>query len=279
MGQNENKIVRVAGRLYTTTTSLSSVFFVQLSPLVMDARLLQVSDAWLEFRFVKAKARAWLGNLSPASPSVTPGGANLALAYSPNLLTSAPINVLETMNLQNVQIGNGTVGCAYPHLSLSRAALTAPGPVKWYRRGTTYDDTLEVQGSFFMSSSDNWSARPLSVLIEYEVEFRTPADTALTAAAVSSDPDPALMARQIQELQTVLGVANRMVVKRPPALGTQSSPLGETKDGYIEVNEPSVTAVHGQVPKEPQMRKDAGGRFLGNWASVPSTPLSARPRV
>ena len=194
MGTDESMTTRYVGRYYVTSTSNAlSTFFVQFSPLVMDARVLQVSDAWQEFRFVKAKAKAWLGNLTPASASVTPGGANLALGYTPALPTVQPVLLSDVMQLQNAAIGNGTFGCGYPQIRMSRNDMIGASPVKWYRRGTAYDDTLEVQGSVFISSSDLFSARPLSVLVEYEIEFRTPSDPGNTVAGPIEPPDPATM--------------------------------------------------------------------------------------
>jgi len=253
----------------------------------MDPRLVAVSDAWQEFRFTKVKARGWVGNIFEASPSVTPGGANVVVAFTPSLLGSAPTGVVECMNLQDVAIGNGTYGNPYPRLSLGAKALLGASSVKWFRRGTPYDDTLETQGTFYFASTDLFSGRPISLLIEYEVEFRVPADTALTARG-DVDPDPKLLAEHVAELQRVVGLTGRLQLRvpRPKALSLDADPRpdSETKDGYIRVDEEFVTPANGQVSQQaklPAVTKAAeqvqsGG--LLRWATVPSTPLSARPR-
>jgi len=233
----------------------------------MDARLLQLSDSWQEFRFTKAKVMAWLGNLTPASPSVTPGGANLALGYTPAIPGSQPALLSEVLQLQNAAIGNGTFGAGYPKLRLSRNDLTGASPVKWYRRGTAYDDTLEVQGSVYISSSDLFSARPLSVVVEYEIEFRTPADPATTLALLTDPPAPATLQAEIEEIQRVLGIT-RKLVKRPPPLAICEPPAEETKDdGFVRVNEPAERpALHQHpMPGGPPTR-----------SLPPQTPGSAR---
>lgn len=217
MGKNENRACKFVGRAYFTLTSNAQTWVLNLTPLGLDARLVTVSDGWQEFKFTKVLIKAWLGNIVAASPSVTPGGANLALAYSPNILGSGPISVQELMNLQNVAVGNGTYGCPYPRLALAKSALTSPGPVKWFRRGTPFDDTLEVQGSIYFASTDTWSARPLTMFVEYEIEFRVPADTALTSASPEAkvNTDPAVLAKQIEEMQLVLGLKTHLVQRVP----------------------------------------------------------------
>jgi hypothetical protein len=128
IGRNENKIVRFQGRFYFVTGANVYTTFVQLSPLVMDSRLLAVSDAWQEFRFNRVKVSGWLGNIFAASPSVSPGGANLAIGYTPALPTSPPAGVTECMSLQNAAMGNGTFGAGYPHLELGpKDLLAGPG--------------------------------------------------------------------------------------------------------------------------------------------------------
>lgn len=212
--------------------------------------------------------KAWLGNIVPASPSVTPGGANLALGYTPALPTAAPLLLSDVMQLQNATIGNGTFGCPYPKLKLSRDALTGASPVKWYRRGTAYDDTLEVQGSVYLSSNDLFSARPLSVLVEYEVEFRTPSDPANTVQ-VAEDPDPVTMQRQIAELQRVLGIDVKLV-KRPAPISVGADEAKEPDD-YVRVNESAPEQVVSVFQPAVNPPVKAPGRV-----SVPSTPASAR---
>lgn len=257
--------------MYFTSTANAYVFGLGLNPLYLDPRCVTASDAYQEYRFVKCNMRAWLGNVLAASPSVTPGGANLALAYQPGLLGSNPVSVQECQNLQNFQIGNGTFGCAYPHLRLSGGALTGPSPVKWFRRGTPYDDTLENQGLFFMVSTDTFSARPLSWVLEYELEFRAPADTALTSAELKTDPTPAEIQSQLDELQRVLGIAPRLrnVLKLPPPI--------KVDEEYVDASErdmgpqPSRTGVEMKTADNapPSARSRAGSVAM-------AAPRSAR---
>jgi hypothetical protein len=123
------------------------------------------------------------------------------------------------------------------------------------------------------------------MLLEYEVEFRTPADLALTAAnsaSTSVDPTPEELMRQIAELQRVLGIERRLVKKAPPPI---LLPDGETKDvdSYVSVDEPfgsagshtsQVAPVQQPVSSRQDARKDGVQRqALGNM-----TPLSLRSR-
>lgn len=262
--------MRYQGRFffYSTSNATGSTF-VQLSPLVMDARLLQVSDAFQEFRFTRVVVRSWLGNVTPASPSVTPGGANVALGYFPALITNTPVTHQEILTAQNAAIGNGTFGSPYPRIKMNRNDLLGAAPVKWYRRGSAYDDTLEVQGIVYALSNDLFSARPIMVLVEYECEFRIPADPALTATGRVDPPDPVAMQNEIAELQRVLGIT-KILVRRPPPLDMDAS-AGEVKesDEYVRINEPAeLPMVAPPPPKASVVRQ--------NWASVPTTPASGR---
>ena len=259
--RSENGACKVAGRFYATTTANAQLYFWSLNPLYLDTRLVGISDAWQEFRFTRVNVRAWLGNIIAASPSVTPGGANLALAYEPGVLGSYPSSVAECMNLQNVQIGNGTFGCPYPHLKLASAALHGPSVVRWYRRGTAYDDTLESQGLLSCASTDTFSARPLTILVEYEIEFRAPADTALTGEELKVDPTPAELQAQLTELQRVLGVAPRI-------RNTLKLPLPiRMEDGYVDAAE--------EQPRTAQTPSRTGAEMK----TADNAPLSARSRA
>lgn len=260
MGHNEDRPVKYFGRAYFTFAANSYTTSLGLNPLSLDARCVSVSDAFQEYRFTRVSVHAWLGNIVAASPSVTPGGANLALAYEPGLLSSFPVNVQEHQNLQNVAIGNGTYGCPYPHLRLSGAALQGPSPVRWFRRGTAYDDTLEVQGVLLLGSTDTFTDRPCTLWIQYEVEFRAPADTALTAE-VKSDPTPAELQVQLTELQRVLGIAPRQrnMQKLPPPI--------KVDDDYVHA-EPDV-----QQPLARTARKEE------EIKTAEVVPISARSRA
>lgn len=259
MGVNEDRPIKFAGRFYSVSTANVQVVALGLNPLYFDARCVTVSDAFQEYRFTKLVARAWLGNVVTSSPSVTPGGANLALAYEPGLLGSNPISVGECQNLQNLAIGNGTFGAAYPHLRLSGPALLGASPVKWFRRGTAYDDTLETQGVVFFASTDTFTARPLTWLIEYEVEFRAPADTVLTSE-LKADPTPQELQVQLEELQRVLGIGPRQrnVLKLPPPI--------KVEDEYVDA----------------QTERDMGlhpARKVEEMKTADNVPLSARSRA
>ncbi len=265
MGVNEDKPVRFMGRFYSTLTSATNTFVLGLNPLQFDARCITVSDAFQEYRFTKVHLHAWLGNIIAASPSVTPGGANLALAYEPGILSSFPVSVQECQNLQNVKIGNGTYGVPYPSLRLSGAALTGPSPVKWFRRGTAFDDTLELQGLIVCASTDTWNARPLTLFVEYEIEFRAPADTVLTSE-LKADPTPAELQDQLTELQRVLGVAPRLknTLKLPAPL--------KVDDGYVDAASDAVGAGAAGTNLAGQGRPSAVSPAL----SKASTPLVRR---
>lgn len=261
MGKNEDRPVKLVGRYYGTSTLNGFSVGLGLNPLYLDARCVTVSDAFQEYRFTKVVVHAWLGNIVAASPSVTPGGANLALAYEPGILGSNPVNVQECQNLQNLMIGNGTYGCPYPTLRLAMGALLGPSPVKWFRRGTPYDDTLENQGVIFFVSTDTFSARPLSWLVQYEVEFRAPADTVLTAEMKRGDPTPAQLQDQLDELQRVLGIAPRQrnVLKLPPPI--------RVDDEYVHASSDEMQPLPTRQRKEEEIK------------TADVVPLSARSRA
>jgi len=268
MGTNENKPVKYFGRYYAASVAAASTYGIQLNPLQLDARLVTVSDAFLEYRFTKVIARAWLGvnTGNTATVATLPSVANLGLAYTPNVLTTSPASLADLCNLQNVSVGNGTIGSAYPRLRLGPPALQAPGPVKWYRRGTAYDDTLEVQGFLWMAGSNSWNAVPLSWLIEYEIEFRTPADTGLTASVPNAAPTPEQMYRQIVELQAVLGLDKR-IAQRVPAINTSDA----KEQDYVSVAEEDV--------KPPAVERRASGVPTSARAVATPRPFPGTPGV
>jgi len=214
-GKNEDKPVRFVGRYYFENNTAAVLGTVGLNPLLMDSRLLSVSDNWLEYKFVKLRARVWTYN-----PTVQ--YATLGVAFTPNLLTNVPATLAQLSTLQDVAFGNGTYGSAYPSISVSASGLVGSTPVKWFRRGTTVDDTLEQQGTLYYMSVANFNTTTIHGLVEYEVLFRAPADSFLTAPALSQDPGD--LAAEVAELQRVLGLQGRLQHRAPnPAQSEQKT--------------------------------------------------------
>ena len=248
MGSNENQIVRMAGRWAYLVNASATMSGFNMNPLNMDARLLTVSDSWLEFRFTRVKARAWAVSAGPC----------VSYAFTPNIMSAGPTTADDLTTLQSFAQGNGLVGSAFPMLRLSGAALIGAAPVKWFRRGTTVDDTIESQGQFWLHSNVNFSTTNLNVLIEYEIEFRVPAAAALTATPLSTDP--ADLAQQVLELQRVLGLESRLQhrVQRPPPL--------------LEAKEPPET-----VEEEPVLVKSPVAAGVAKTLKSPAPPATPKP--
>jgi len=199
-----DRTVTVKGAWYFQDSTAASVVGQPLNPLVMDARLLALSDLYQEFRFTSVKITVY---------SDSNGGKNMALAYTPIVFTTAP--TLSTLpSLARFAMGCGGYGSPYPTLKLSSRELTA-NPPKWFRRGTAYDDLLETQGFLYWASTANFATNVAQVIIEYVVQLRAKADASLTmerplvAQPVPTDPS----------IQAALGmIPNPRVVKASPGL-------------------------------------------------------------
>ena len=224
MGSSENQVVRMSGRYLVNDVSATNVGLINFNPLQMDARLVTISDAWLEYRFVRAQVRCWVSNTS-----------NIALCSDPNILSVTPSTLDQFTTFQQFATGNGTFGSPFPKIKLSGAAIRGAAPVKWFRRGTAVDDSLETQAQIYYLGFTNFSTTPIYVLVEYEIEFRVPAATALTDPLVL-ETDPVQLARYVAELQQVLGLEHRLQRRRPLPLAVEEK---ESKPpDYLLAEEP-----------------------------------------
>jgi len=228
---NMNAVVRYHGRYYGTTSAVFPIQTFQLNPLALDARLVTVSDAFQEFRFTGVRVRL---------VSIPTGVA--AVAYTPAIISPGPGAIANLENLEDVAYGNGQYGSPLPSLHLARRQLLSAAPVKWYRRGTAYDDTLESQGSIYVGSGSNLDQYPITFLIDYDIEFRAMADTALTARnarRVSSDPIASLEAK-VADLQSVMSMTANPAhqVALHPQLPTPTQ-CDVPKSEYVLVRRPA----------------------------------------
>ncbi len=228
---NMNAAVRYHGRHVASITAAQQVAGYNLSPNSLDARLVTVSDAFQEFRFTRVKARV----LHPASSVL------LAVSYTPAILGTTPTSYSDLQNLEDTAYGDGLYGSPLPCISLGRRQLCSASPVKWFRRGTPYDDTLEVQGTLYFASSAGFNVTSIVVLIEYDIEFRAMADTGLTlrkSRPVSNDPI-ALLEAKIADMQSVMNVAPNpvqpnLLTATAPSLG-HSAQCADPKSEYVLV--------------------------------------------
>jgi hypothetical protein len=201
--------------------------------------LVSVSDAFQEYRFTKVNVRAWMQ--STATLATT-----LGVAFTPNILTVGPAAIADLQNLEDCAYGNGGFGNPWPKLVLGPRQLLAGGPVKWWRRGTTYDDTLEKQGTVYYAAQGNFSSALAFVLIEYDVEFRTSADTAETVSHAARDPPPlAVLWGQLQQIQRTIGISQVSVALRPDSEQKGGGDVTDAvpEEDYVVADEPPPTAV------------------------------------
>lgn len=202
VGRSQPNTIRLTGRHYVLVNYATSLTSLDLSVLSLDARLVSVSDAFQEYRFNKVTVTA-----TPAAQ-----GPFIGLSYQPGLLSTAPASLGDLQNLENTAYGNGLFGSPVPRLRLAQRQLLGAAPVKWFRRGTAYDDTVELQGRLFLASSVGFNTTAAYLHVDYEVELRASADTAETSRSelktAWEDLDPVTV--QLHELQRVLGVAARV---------------------------------------------------------------------
>lgn len=153
---------------------------VALNPLTLDTRLVSVSDAFQEYRFLDIRVRLCpVFNLGTA-PLLPP---SFLLAYTPVVPTNAPATWVDLLNFSVLDMGNGMYGSKLPSLHVGRKKLFENAP-RWFRRGTAYDDLLEVQGYLYCSLPLSAFATINTILeVSYVVELGAPAETGTTKLA------------------------------------------------------------------------------------------------
>lgn len=213
LGNQLNRPIRYVGRYFVNDASAATVLTLNLSPLSLDPRCVQISDGYQNFRFDRVRVRAF----SNAVPFI--GG--LTVGYSPTL-PSAAVTAAAIDELPVYAIGNGTFGSPWPRLNLS-AELHQNQP-RWFRRGTGYDDLAELQGQFVIGYSGaygfNTSNLNVSLLVEYEVHLSGNVDASLTlpvSSVVQDDSksesstivvDPVSdLSKKVAEIEALLSLA------------------------------------------------------------------------
>jgi len=158
---------------------------VNLSPLNLDAGLISLSDNYQEFRFRRIRFRIW-------NQATADLGHTAWCGFTPTVTTAAPTFATST-SLPRFAIGNGQVGTPYPAVIAHSRELSV-NAVRWFRRGTAYDDLIEVNGEIYYGWADNtaFNARPCFISLDYEIELRAQADTSITMKAPRSQEEKVL---------------------------------------------------------------------------------------
>ncbi len=177
---SRNKQITYTGRYLSVYSSAVTDTVFQLSPLLLDPRLVSVSDAYQEYRFTRVKVRVFCFRSDSSSAIAYPA----TIAYTSVLPSSNPSTDLEYGQFEVCATGNGTVGAPWPQLHLNKRLLTTNAP-KWFRRGTAYDDLLELQGQIMIRQAQGFGTYNASIDIEYTVQLQGPTATALTSAPSS----------------------------------------------------------------------------------------------
>lgn len=182
------KIETFTGCYSASSNAVLGNLTFQLNPLALDPRLLAASDLYMNYRFVAVTVQAFRDCSSGRYP--------LSLAFNTGITSNVPSTLTENMQLSVSSLGVGTFGAPWPKLLLNRKKLFQAAP-KWFRRGTPYDDLLEVQGQIFLFAYGAFfDAAPVYYTIRYVVEFCNPLDAADTLRKPLQDPAfDALLAR------------------------------------------------------------------------------------
>lgn len=180
MSIKQNKTTKFTGRYFSQLTAGSGIASIALNPLTLDSRLVAVSDAFQEYRFLDIRVRLCPFSNSNTIPYVPP---MYFLAHTPVVPTNVPSTWVDLANFSVVDFGSGLYGSKLPSLRVGRKKLFENAP-KWFRRGTAYDDLLEVQGYVYVASPTSvFSVLNVIVEITYVVELGAPAETGTTRIA------------------------------------------------------------------------------------------------
>jgi hypothetical protein len=186
---NPKPTAKFRGKYLYTESSAAAIGVLSLTPLNLDARCVSITDAFMLYRFTKLRFHI-----------VPTGGAGygiFALGYTPAIPTTGPGNGQQVLDCAVSSFGNGSVGFPLPHLNLTRKTLMTNAP-KWFRRGTGYDDLLELQGQIYYWAQNNFNVANVLILIEWEIEVASPLATADTMRGPARDP---ALANRLQQLR------------------------------------------------------------------------------
>lgn len=190
---NMQKIDVFTGVLSTVNFSATTSVTLQLNPLALDARLLAHSDLYMNYRFTAVTVQVFRRDNN------LPGTYPICLGFNTGVATVAPASQNEVMDCSVSSIGIGQYGSPWPKLLLNKKKLFQAAP-KWFRRGTPYDDLLEVQGQIFMLSlNGTFEASQLYYTVRYVVEFCNPLDAADTVRAPLKDPQFDALLKSLRE--------------------------------------------------------------------------------
>jgi len=182
---NPKAAVTVRGKYHYGNTNTTTVDTLSLSPLNLDARCIALSDNYMLFRFTKFHVKFIQ---APAGATAAPN-LPIAIGYSPALPTTAPTSIQEVLDCAVSSGGpsQGIYGFEIPHLRLGRKILTTNAP-KWFRRGTAFDDLLEIQGRIFTCSPLlQFNVQPIYFFVEWEMELASPLSAADTLGPPAVD--------------------------------------------------------------------------------------------
>lgn len=203
-GFKADPIVKVHGNFLLADAAVATtVSSVNLNPLLLDARLVSLSDTFQEFRFTKVKVHMFC-------PSA--GGPMLKLGYVPTITSATPtFGELDSLPIVSMGCGGaqGTPG-PFPTIHIPRAELMANAP-KWFRRGTAYDDLLESQGSIWYGSLTAFTTAPVYLWIEYDIELKANVAIALTSLPqLPAHTAEEKNAESLAQIERVLSMAPRV---------------------------------------------------------------------
>ena len=239
---NRNHVPRLkfSGRFYFTQSGAITQNAFNLNPLVFDDRCLQVSDQFQLYRFTSVTVRHWGTNtLYP-----------LALGYSPTLASTPPSTVQHIMDAEVASIGNGQVGSPWPTIKLNKQMLIKNSSPKWWRRGTAYDDLLELQGQvYYASPGASYSAQPGYFLVRYTIEFAAPADASTTVSRFMPDAEMSRRLAQVREQEELKAEATIQRVEAAKEPREPDPVLDKIK--ALLVRDDMVVVTQGDLPRQP----------------------------
>ncbi len=240
---NPKVVTKVRGKYYYQDTAAVTTGSISLSPLSLDARCVSLSDAFMLYRFTKISVKIWQNNTTPQP---------LVLGYTPSIPSVAPNTIQQVLDMSQSCIGIGVIGNPAPHLFLSRKILQTNAP-KWFRRGTAFDDLLELQGQIFYSTPTSFDTKYLYVMLDWEMELASPLATADTVSKPSAIPQ---LASTLARLRDEIKQKDLSELKRIDdyASAPRDDPILERikdlllRDDMVVVNPSALNVVTGKKP-------------------------------
>lgn len=173
----------VSGRYVITPATAIDATSLAMNPLYFDNRLVSVSDSYQYFRFTKLKAVTMNAVVENDGDDHC-----MAFAYCYGVPGVIPSTYQTLANCPFFAAGSGKPGSPWPKLSVLGKLLTDGDPVRWFRRGTAYDDNLEVQGLFIICAGHTFDYVKPVIVVEYEVILIDPLDPSDTSQQGATIP-------------------------------------------------------------------------------------------